>query len=82
MGLLIGTNCVKALEPLEAVSSQDGGPCAVRTSLGWCFVGPLDNVVSNVNCNFVGNLQRYVPDRSPLSHVYDKVSDHSITKFL
>lgn len=40
-GLMIGGNCPKALEPLEVIPSQDGGPYAYRTSLGWCVVGPM-----------------------------------------
>ena len=39
--LLIGTNVPKALEPWEVVRSEDGGPFAVRTMLGWTVNGPL-----------------------------------------
>ena len=33
--LLIGTNCLKALEPLEVTPSQGNGSYAIRTALGW-----------------------------------------------
>lgn len=33
--ILIGTNVLTALEPLEVVRSMDGGPYAVNTVLGW-----------------------------------------------
>ena len=45
-GMLIGANCLKALEPVEMITSQDGGSYAYKTKLGWCIVGPI---VSNKN---------------------------------
>ena len=39
--LLIGANCLKALEPLEVITSEGDGPYAFRSRLGWCVVGPL-----------------------------------------
>ena len=41
IGLLIGANCAKALEPQELMPSEDGGPFAFRSPLGCCVVGPL-----------------------------------------
>ena len=35
IGLLIGRNCRKALEPVEIIPSQNNGPYATRTRLGW-----------------------------------------------
>ena len=54
-GLLIGSNCAKALEPCDVVPSQSGGPYAIRTPLGWCVIGRLGatSKVSVVKCNFV-----------------------------
>ena len=40
--LLIGVNCLKALEPLETISSQGNGPYATRTALSWCVIGLID----------------------------------------
>ena len=45
-GMLNGANCLKALEPVEMITSQDGGSYAYKTKLGWCIVGPI---VSNKN---------------------------------
>lgn len=39
--LLIGTNAPKLMEPWEIVNSQDDGPYAVKTLLGWVVNGPL-----------------------------------------
>ena len=41
IGLLIGGNCSKALEPLEVIPSEQGGPYAFKTLLGWCIVGTI-----------------------------------------
>lgn len=39
--LLIGTNVRRAMEPLEVIRSEQNGPYAVRTVLGWTVNGPL-----------------------------------------
>lgn len=39
--LLIGNDVAKALEPIQVRESQDGGPYALRTLLGWTINGPL-----------------------------------------
>ena len=52
VGMLIGANCMKALEPVEIIASQDGGAYAYKTELDWCIVGPI---VSNTN----GEASRY-----------------------
>ena len=52
----IGSNCPKALEPIDVLASEDGGPFAIRTFAGWGIVGPLymcDTELSSVNCHRV-----------------------------
>ena len=39
--LLIGNDVPKALEPKQVKQSQDGGPYAIKTVLGWTINGPL-----------------------------------------
>ena len=39
--LLMWTNCLKVLEPLEVIPSQGNGPYAIKTALGWCVIGPI-----------------------------------------
>ena len=53
--MLIGANCIKALEPLKIIPSKDGGPYAYQTILGWCIVGPIQNVghQNPLKCNRV-----------------------------
>ena len=46
-GLMIGGNCPKALEPIEVIPSQNNGPYAFNTQLGWCVVGPLSSSQSD-----------------------------------
>lgn len=41
IGLLIGSDAYKAMEPWEVIHSEDDGPYAVRTVLGWVINGPL-----------------------------------------
>ena len=55
IGMLIGANCMKALEPLKIIPSKDGGPYAYQTKLGWCIVGPIQNVghQNSLKCNGV-----------------------------
>ena len=36
IGLLIGANCTKPLEPIEILQSRNGGHYAFKTRLGWC----------------------------------------------
>ena len=52
--LLIGTNCIQALEPISVISSQDGVPYALQTILGWFIVGPIEctsGKVGGFSCN-------------------------------
>ena len=36
---------MKALEPLKVIASNNGRPYAFQTRLGWCIVGPINNMV-------------------------------------
>ncbi|XP_043212074.1 uncharacterized protein LOC122376326 [Amphibalanus amphitrite] len=49
IGILIGCDCPKAMEPWEVIHSQNGGPYALKTCLGWTVVGP--KVMSEVSYN-------------------------------
>ena len=50
--LLIGANCLEALEPVEVIPRQNDGPYVFRTALGWCLVGPIKAQCHNaVSCN-------------------------------
>ena len=55
IGLLIGSNCPAAIEPLEVVPSDVKGPYAMRLRHGWTLSGPLyvENASSpgNVTCH-------------------------------
>ena len=52
--LLIGANCLEALEPVEVIPGQNDGPYAIRTTLGWCVVGPIKAQCHNVvSCNWI-----------------------------
>lgn len=49
VGLLIGSNVPKATEPWEVVHSQDGGPYAYRTLLGWVVCGLTSKTTTNLH---------------------------------
>ena len=42
VNLLIGANCLKAMEPQEVIPSQGNERYAIRTALGWWVVGQID----------------------------------------
>ena len=39
--VLIGANCLPALEPTELIGSEAGGPYAYKEKLAWCIVAPI-----------------------------------------
>ena len=39
VGLLLGNNAALAMEPLQVVNSENGGPFAVKTRFGWILSG-------------------------------------------
>ncbi|XP_043969743.1 uncharacterized protein LOC122829340 isoform X2 [Gambusia affinis] len=41
VGLLIGANCSKAMKPWRIINGQDGGPYAIKTTIGWVVSGPV-----------------------------------------
>ena len=56
IGLLIGANCSKALEPNKIIPIRNSGPYAFKTILGWCVVGPVQKEVDleqNLSCHRV-----------------------------
>ena len=58
MDLLIGANCVEALQPLEVIPSQQDGAYTYRTTIGWCVVGPIvDKKPDAFSCNWIAVLQ-------------------------
>ena len=40
----VKSEITQTLEPLIIIPSKDGGPYAYQTKLGWCIVGPMQNV--------------------------------------
>ena len=46
VGLLIGSDAPEILEPKQVIPSQNGGPYATRTTLGWVVNGPLGKITN------------------------------------
>ena len=60
VGLLIGANCTKALEPLNIIPSCDNGPYAFQTTLGWYIVGPVNGGIrKGISCSCISENGRY-----------------------
>ena len=54
IGLLIGSDVPQALQPREFRPSENGGPFATRTALGWVLNGPLGRTApKSPTANFV-----------------------------
>lgn len=39
VGLLIGTNCTRAIKPLDVIPGKEDDPYGQRTALGWGIIG-------------------------------------------
>ena len=84
MDLLIGANCVEALQPLEVIPDQQDEPYGHRTILGWCVVRPIvDERQDEVSCNQTAVLQ--AENRNIAKHhfqVQNKCEDIGIKEML
>ncbi|XP_028412945.1 uncharacterized protein LOC114535824 [Dendronephthya gigantea] len=48
IGLLIGSNCPKAIKPREVIPGNDSDPYAIRTVLGWGIIGLIRKINQTV----------------------------------
>ena len=74
LGLLIGTNCKKALEPMQVIASNGNGPYAKRTRLGWCIIGSDEEPRPISHCN-------HIRLRTPLKDMSTSTSTKSFVTF-
>ena len=42
VGLLIGTNCIRAIKPIEVIPGKEDDPYAKKTALGWGVIGVVN----------------------------------------
>ncbi|CAB4017090.1 Hypothetical predicted protein, partial [Paramuricea clavata] len=47
IGLLIGSNCPKAIKPQDVIPGNENDPYAIRTLLGWGIIGPVSTIEHN-----------------------------------
>ena len=71
LGLLIGGDCPKALEPQQVLPSHDGGPYAFRSLLGWGVVGPMQSPAHSAQATSVNRVRVSVRDVTS-----NNVADH------
>ena len=85
IGLLIGANAPKALEPWKIVNSEGNGPYAVQTRLGWVIYGPLgqedsdasDAVSVQVNRISLGKLEEMLIKQYNQDFVEQHCEEHA-----
>lgn len=79
VGILIGVNVPKAMEPSDVIHNVDNGPFAVKTLLGWMINGPLkihatsNNTyvsVNRVNAKLINNLEEQI--RNQFNHDFNE----------
>ena len=83
IGLLIGGECSKMIEPNKVIPSSKDGPYAFRTVLGWCISGSLH--VEDINntdallCNRIA-VEDISTGKMADHHftVQEKINDHQI----
>ena len=61
---MIGANCMKALEPIDVISSKNNRPYAIKTRLRWCIVSPVNGTRSRqvIHCNQIAVKQADTKD--------------------
>ena len=85
VGLLIGTNCIKVLEPLTLIAINNGGPYAYQTRLGWCIVGPIGNMVDKDSIGYHRIAVQYAISSKTADHqfvVEESMKDISLEEML
>ena len=89
IGLLIGSNCPAALEPLEVVPCQSDGPYALRLRHGWTVSGPLqiktehdgDRIIANrITIREVETQKEIIAPKSLLRMLEMDFNDHTVSK--
>ena len=89
IGLLIGSNCPAALEPLEVVPCQSDGPYALRLRHGWTVSGPLqiktehdgDTIIANrITVREVETQKEIIAPKSLLRMLEMDFNDRSVSK--
>ena len=73
VGILIGSNCPRLIEPLRVIPSENNGPYAFETRLGWCVVGPITKASSSLLCHRISVKDNGVKDMLKSLYEIDKV---------
>lgn len=67
VGLLIGVNAHKAMEPWKVINSRNNGPYAVKTVLGWIVNGPKEESIKTGK----PGIQSYTVNRISVEKIED-----------
>ena len=76
VGILIGSNCPKAIKPKEVIAGKSEDPYAVRTLLGWCIIGPANPSETHLHEDGVATCNRIIahentPETSHVSFILE-----------
>lgn len=74
IGLLIGANAHKAMEPWEIINSRNDGPYAVKTALGWVVNGPLSRCQDKESDD--AERQSFLVNRISVQSIEDMLTRH------
>ena len=89
IGLLIGSNCPSALEPLEVVPCQSDGPFALRLRHCWTVSGPLrirtdhdkGKIIANrITVREAETQKEFIAPKSLLKMLQLDFNDHTVSK--
>lgn len=81
VGLLIGSNCPLALEPLEIRPSGGEGPFAMRLSHGWTLNGPLQVDFEHDDCCNSNLMQSVTSNATSVIQQESNATDVIIRRF-
>ena len=74
--LLIGANVPEALQPMQVISSQNGGSHASKVALGWVINGPVGRKIEkSLNASFFVKTKVH-PMRAVCTDFIDACNDH------
>ena len=75
IGLLIGSNCPKAIKPQNVIPGNEEDPYAIKTLLGWGIIGPVSTVEfhslveDELSCNRINMIEIVSQKQSDVTYI-------------
>jgi hypothetical protein len=80
VGLLIGTNCARAIKPREIIPGNDDDPYAKRTALGWGIIGIVEAKVNKESDDNFVVVNRVITHEANVGPCEDKMFINKVKK--